>query len=78
VSEEQVLYHSPLLYRVLREASGALLIEVLVGGIATSAVRVHLDAQESATYAREGTSFSDRLAREIMARPGFGGRASDV
>ncbi len=78
MSEEQVLYQSPLLYRVLREASGALLIEVVVGGIAMSAVRVHLDAQEAATYAREGARFSDRLAREILARPGFGGRAFDV
>lgn len=78
MSEEQVLYQSPLLYRVLREASGALLIEVVVGGIAMSAVRVRLDAQEAATYAREGAAFSDRLAREILARPGFGGRALDV
>lgn len=78
MSEEQVLYQSPLLYRVLREASGALLIEVVVGGIAMSAVRVRLDAQESAMYAREGARFSDRLAREIIARPGFGGRAFDV
>ncbi len=78
MSEAQVLYQSPLLYRVLREASGALLIEVVVGGIAMSAVQVRLDAQEAATYAREGTTFSDRLAREILARPDFGGRAVDV
>lgn len=78
MSAEQVLYQSPLLYRVLREASGALVIEVVVGGIAMSAVRVRLDAQEAEAYAREGSSFSDQLAREIMARPTFGGRAFDA
>ena len=78
MSAEQVLYQSPLLYRVLREASGALVIEVVVGGIAMSAVRVRLDAQEAESYAREGSSFSDQLAREIMARPSFDGRAFDA
>lgn len=78
MSAEQVLYQSPLLYRVLREASGALVIEVVVGGIAMSAVRVRLDAQEAEAYAREGSSFSDQLAREIMARPSFGGRSFDA
>jgi hypothetical protein len=78
VSNEQVLYQSPLLYRMLREESGALLIEVVVGGIAMSAVRVRLDAKEAEAYAREGSTFSDGLARAIMAQPSFGGRAFDV
>lgn len=78
MSEEQVLYQSPLMYRVLREASGGLVVEVVVGGFAMSAVLVRLDAGEAAAYARDGSSFSDRLAREIMASPRFGGRAYEV
>jgi hypothetical protein len=77
VSREQVLYQSPLLYRLLREEGGALVIEVVVGGIALSSVRVRLTAEEAEAYAREGTAFTDRLAQEIMARPSFGGRAFD-
>jgi hypothetical protein len=75
VSPEQVLYQSPLLYRVLREEDGALSIEVVVGGIVMNTVRVRLTAQEAEAYAREGSAFTDRLAREIMAQPSFGGRA---
>jgi hypothetical protein len=78
MSSEEVLYQSPLMYRVLRDAGGALLIEVVVGGFAMSAVRVRLDAREEAAYAREGSAYSDRLAREIMARPEFDGRAYDA
>jgi hypothetical protein len=78
VSDEEVLIQSPLLYRLVRDSSGALTIEVVVGGIAMSAVRVRLDAQETAAYAREGQAFADRLARAIMADPPFGGRAVDV
>jgi hypothetical protein len=78
VSDEEVLIQSPLLYRLLRDRSGVLTIEVVVGGIAMSAVRVRLDAQETAAYAREGQTFADRLARAIMADPPFGGRAVDV
>jgi hypothetical protein len=62
---------------VLREEGGALLLEVVVGGIALSSVRVRLTAQEAEAYAREGTAFTDRLASEIMAEPSFGGRAFD-
>jgi hypothetical protein len=43
-----------------------------------SAVRVRLDAQETAAYAREGQAFTDRLAQAIMANPPFGGRSVDV
>jgi hypothetical protein len=75
VSQEQVLYQSPLLYRVLREEDGTLVIEVVVGGIAMSSVRVSLNSQEAEAYGREGSAFTDRLAREIMAWPSFGGRA---
>ncbi|MCX4242279.1 hypothetical protein [Paraliomyxa miuraensis] len=75
---EEVLYRSPLMYRVLREGSGALVIEVVVGGMAMSAVRVRLHATEADAYAKEGSHFSDRLAREIMANPRFGGRAYDA
>ncbi len=78
MSDEEVLIQSPLLYRLLRDRGGALTIEVVVGGIAMSAVRVRLDAQETAAYAREGQTFADRLARAIMADPPFGGRAVDV
>jgi len=78
VSQEEVLIQSPLLYRLLRDPSGALLLEVVVGSIALSAVRVQLNAHETAAYAREGPPFVDRLAREILANPPFFGRAVDV
>jgi hypothetical protein len=78
VSDEEVLIQSPLLYRLLRDKSGALVIEVVVGGIVMSAVRVRLDAQEMAAYVREGQAFTDRLAQAIMADPPFGGRSVDV
>lgn len=78
MSGEQVVYQSPLLYRVLREADGALVIEVVVGGIAMYAVRVRLTAAEAEAFTREGSAFSDRLARDIMAQPPFGGRSYDA
>ncbi len=78
MSNEEVLYQSPLLYRVLRAAGGPLLIEVVVGGIAMYAVRVRLDAGEEQAFLREGAAFSDRLARQITAEPSFGGRAYDA
>lgn len=78
MSDEEVLLRSPLLYRLLRDRSGGLIIEVVVGGIAMSAVRVRLDARETAAYAREGRAFTDRLAQAIQADPPFGGRAVDV
>ncbi len=75
---EQVLLRSPLLYKLVRDSTGALIIEVVVGGIAMSAVRVRLDEEETAAYAREGQAFTDRLAQAIMADPPFGGRSEDV
>jgi hypothetical protein len=78
VSIEDVVHQSPLMYRVLRDANGALLIEVVVGGIALSTVRVSLDEREAAAWASEGSTFGDRLAREIMADPPFGGRSYEV
>lgn len=78
MSDEVVLIQSPLLYRLVRDGSGALIIEVVVGGIAMSAVRVRLDARETAAYARDGQAFADELAKAIMANPRFGGRAVDV
>jgi hypothetical protein len=66
------------MYRVLREGSGALVIEVVVGGIAMTTVRVRLDDREAAAWAREGSAFADRLARAIMADPPFGGRSYEV
>lgn len=75
---EAVLHQSPLMYRVLREASGKLVIEVVVGGIAMYTVRVRLDDEEAASWAREGAAFSDRMAKAIMAQPKFGGRAYDA
>jgi len=78
MSGEEVLLRSPLLYKLVREASGALAIEVVVGGFAMSAVRVRLDESEAAAYAREGQAFTDRLAQAIMANPRFGGRSVDM
>lgn len=75
MSAEEVLYQSPLMYRMLREASGSLVIEVVVGGMAMYTVRVRLDEREAEDYAREGTRCSDRLAKAIMAEPTHGGRA---
>ncbi len=79
MSTEEVLHRSPLMYRVLREQpGGALVLEAVVGGIAMTSVRVRLDAREAEAWAREGSTFSDRLAREIMADPRFGGRSYEV
>jgi hypothetical protein len=78
MSAEEVLHQSPLMYRVLREGGGRIVLEVVVGGVAMYTVRVRLDEAEAAAYAREGSSYSDRLARDIMARPDFGGRAYEV
>ena len=78
MSGEEVLLRSPLLYKLVREASGGLAIEVVVGGIAMSTVRVRLDEREAAAYAQEGQAFTDRLAQAIMANPSFGGRSVDV
>lgn len=72
---EEVIFQSPMMYRLLREPSGALVIEVVVGGIALTAVRVRLSGDEALGYEREGTEFADRLANAIMADPRFGGRA---
>jgi hypothetical protein len=78
MSGEEVLLRSPLLYKLVRDASGALIIEVVVGGFAMSSVRVRLNAQEAAAYAREGQDFTDRLAQAIMADPPFGGRSVNM
>jgi hypothetical protein len=78
VSTEDVLYQSPLMYRILREPSGSLVIEVVVGGMAMYSVRVRLDDREAETYAHDVTRYSDRLAKEIMADPKFGGRAYEA
>lgn len=78
MSGEQVLLRSPLMYQLVRDSRGALIIEVVVGGIAMYSVRVRLDAQETAAYAQEGQAFTDRLAQAIMANPRFGGRAEPV
>jgi|GEM_PF-824323 len=75
MSAEQVVYQSPMLYRLLRDGSEALIIEVVVGGIAMSAVRVRLSDDEAAHYARAGSSYSDQLAQAITANPRFDGRA---
>ncbi len=75
MSDEEVLLQSPLLYRLLRERSGALSLEVVVGGVAMSVVRVRLDAQEALTYAREGAPFIERLAQAVLVDPSFGGRS---
>ncbi|MFV8754812.1 hypothetical protein ACNOYE_30060 [Nannocystaceae bacterium ST9] len=74
---EQVVYQSPMMYRLLRER-GELVLEVVVGGFALSAVRVRLSADEAQAFAREGSPFSDRLANAIMADPRFGGRSYEA
>ena len=78
MSADEVLHQSPLMYRVLREPGGSLVLEVVVGGMAMSTVRVRLDEHEAAAWAHEGSTFGDRLAREIMANPPFGGRSYEV
>ena len=75
MSREEVLIQSPLLYRLLRAEDGTLTLEVVVGGIAQYEVRVRLDEQEAESYAREGRAFADRMARDIMANPPYGGRS---
>jgi hypothetical protein len=75
VSQEEVLYQSPLLYRLLRASDGGLTLEVVVGGIAMYEVRVRLTSQEAESYSREGRAFTDRMAQAIMADPPFGGRS---
>ncbi|QSQ25210.1 hypothetical protein JY651_09880 [Pyxidicoccus parkwayensis] len=75
MSDEEVLYQSPLLYRLLRAPDGGLTLEVVVGGIAMYEVRVRLTPDEAQSYAREGTAFIDRMAKAIMADPPFGGRS---
>lgn len=71
---EEVIYQSPMMYRILRDGGG-LVIEVVVGGFAMSAVRVRLSADEVQSYERDGSRFGDQLANAIMADPRFGGRA---
>ncbi|PRQ09381.1 hypothetical protein [Enhygromyxa salina] len=71
---EQVIYQSPLMYRILRDGDG-LVIEVVVGGIAMSSVRVRLTEDEALAYERDGSRASDKLANAIMASPRFGGRS---
>ena len=71
---EEVVYQSPLMYRILRE-NGELVLEVVVGGFAMAAVRVRLTADETRGYECEGSRFSDRLAEAILADPPFGGRS---
>lgn len=75
---ERVLVQSPLLYKLVREAGGALVLEVVVGAAVLRSVRVRLDAGEEEAYAREGQAFVDRLARAVMADPPFGGRSVEV
>ncbi len=74
MSDEQVLHQSPMMYRLLRERGGALVIEVVVGSFALSEVRVRLEPDEVAAWEREGSEFSDRLAKQIAANPKFDGR----
>lgn len=72
------LLSSPLLYRLLRQADGTLAMEVVVGGIAMSTVRMQLTGEEAAAYAQQGTAATDRLAQSIQANPSFFGRAIAV
>jgi hypothetical protein len=76
-ADEEELYASPMLYRLLR-MGGELVLEVVVGGMAMSTVRVHLTEEESAAYARLGQAAIDDLAQRIQANPSFFGRAVSV
>ena len=60
-----------------RDVAGSRVLVVGQGSIGT-AVRVRLDARETAAYEQEGQAFTDRLAQAIMADPPFGGRSVDV
>jgi hypothetical protein len=75
VSGEEVLYKSPYMYQLVRAPDGTLIIEVVVGGFALYEVRVRLNEEEAASYAREGTAFTDRMAQAIVASPAYGGRS---
>jgi hypothetical protein len=75
---EQELFSSPMMYRLLRQSDGRLALEVVVGGMAMSTVRVELTPDEAAAYAREGQAATDRLAQSISANPSYFGRASRV
>lgn len=66
------------MYRLLRAADGALVLEVVAGGIALYTVRVVLSDEEAAAYGRQGLRFLDPLAQRIQADPSFGGRATRV
>jgi hypothetical protein len=75
---EQELLISPMMYRVLGTVDGKLAIEVVVGSYAMSSVRVQLNEQEAAEYAKKGHAATDELAQRIMEDPGFFGRAVPV
>lgn len=76
--EDEELFTSPRMYRLLRAGDGSLAIEVAIGGIATSTMRVRLTAEEATAYQREGRVATDRLAQDIEANPPFFGRAVAV
>jgi hypothetical protein len=76
--QEEELFTSPMMYRLLRAADGSLAIEVVVGTIAMSTVRVQLAADEAAAYHGEGRAATDRLAEAIVQNPKFFGRAVAV
>ncbi|KFE66569.1 hypothetical protein [Hyalangium minutum] len=73
--EEELFRSGAWMYRLLRAADGTLILEVVVGTIAMYEVRVRLNEDEAAAYAREGTAFTDRMAQDIIANPRFHGRA---
>ena len=75
---EEELLSSPMMYRLLRDAKGSLALEVVVGGMAMSTVRVQLTDEEAAAYAQQGQAATDALAQRIQANPRFFGRAVQV
>lgn len=78
MSAEEILHRSPMLYTVLRDATGALVIEVVAGGAVMYEVRVRLEPAEIEAWQRDGAAFTDGLAQRIAAEPTFGGRAYAV
>ena len=74
IDDEEELYASPLLYRLVRTSDGALILEVTVDSV----VRVALNEEEIAAYERRGDVALDELAQDIRKNPNYFGRALNL
>jgi hypothetical protein len=66
---------------MIRSCTGlraALYQQQVIGGFAMSSVRVQLNEQEAAEYAKRGQAATDELAQHVMENPRFFGRAVPV